>query len=145
MAESKIKSRDWLLYISEDAGTTYKPVACLTSHEFSSSNSPIDANSKCGNEMLAGDIFEQSISAEGFSIVQTTQDKVSALKLYDLHVDKTTVLAKIKKATETAGDPSYTGNIVVSEYAETGTDGEVVNFTCTLTVLVPPMTQAIAV
>ena len=145
MADSKIKSRDWLLYVSEDAGTTYKPLACLTSHEFSSTISPIDANSKCGNEMLAGDIAEQSISAEGFSIVQTGTDKVSALKLYDLHVDKTTVLAKIKKASETAGDPSYTGSVVVSEYTETGTDGEVVGFTCTLTVLIPPMTQAIAV
>ena len=145
MSETKIKARDWLLYVSEDAGTTYKPLACLTSHEFTSSISPIDANSKCGNEMLAGDIAEQSISAEGFSIVQTDTSKVSALKLYDLHVDKTTVLAKISKVTPTTGDPVYTGNVVVSEYNESGSDGELVNFTCTLTVLVPPMTQAITV
>ena len=144
MAETKIKARDWILSISEDGGTTYKPLACLTSMELASTNSPIDVNSQCGNEMLPGDIFDQSISAEGFSIIQTgTPGKVSALKLYDLHTDKTSVKAKIARASEVAGDPSYTGDVFVSEYNETGTDGEAVTFTVTLTVAAPPLAQAI--
>lgn len=144
MAEAKIKARDWIVYVSEDAGTTYKPVACLKSNEFSSSNSPIDANSKCGNEMLAGDIFEQSISVEGFAITETgTPTKVSASKLYDLQIDKTIFKCKIAKATPVSGDITYTGDVFISDWNESSDDGDLNNFTATFTVATPPMAQSV--
>lgn len=144
MAEAKIKAKDWVVYVSEDAGTTYKPVACLTSNEFSSSNSPIEANSKCGNEMLPGDIIEQSIDVEGFAITETgTPTKVSASKLYDLMIDKTVFTCKIAKASPVAGDITYTGTVFVSDWNESSDDGDLNNFTATFTVATPPMTQSV--
>ena len=144
MAESKIKARDWIVYASEDGGTTYKPIACLTSNELSSTNAPIDASSKCGNEFLAGDKIEQSISVEGFAITETgTPTKVSASKIYDLQIDKTVFKAKISKAVPVTGDITYTGDVFVSEFTESSADGELNNFTATLTVALPPMTQSV--
>ena len=79
MAERKIKSRSWLLYASDDAGVTQKVIACLTSKELSSSTSPIDASSDCGNEYLPGDLVEQSFSIEGFTTLGATATKVSMI------------------------------------------------------------------
>jgi hypothetical protein len=144
MSEKKIKGRDWIVYASEDGGTTYKPIACLTSNELTSSNAPIDASSKCGNEFLTGDKLEQSISVEGFAITETgTPAKVSASKIYDLQIDKTVFKAKIAKAAPVAGDITYTGDVFVSEFTESSADGELNNFTATLTVALPPMTQSV--
>jgi hypothetical protein len=146
MSEKKIKARDWIVYASEDGGTTYKPIACLTSNELTSSNAPIDASSKCGNEFLTGDKLEQSISVEGFAITETgTPAKVSASKIYDLQIDKTVFKAKISKAVPVAGDITYTGDVFVSEFTESSADGELNNFTATLTVALPPMAQSVTV
>ena len=145
MAERKIKSRSWLLYASDDGGTTQKVIACLTSKELSSSTSPIDASSDCGNEYLPGDLQEQSFSIEGFTTLGATATKVSTSDLYTYFTGKTEFHAEIKRATEIAGDLSYSGNVFVSDLTQTASDNEVVNFTATLTVSVPPLTQAIAV
>ena len=145
MAERKIKSRSWLLYASDDAGVTQKVIACLTSKELSSSTSPIDASSDCGNEYLPGDLQEQSFAIEGFTTLGATATKVSTSELYTYWANGTTFHAEIKRATEIAGDLSYSGNVFVSDLTQTASDNEVVNFTATLTVSVPPLTQAIAV
>lgn len=145
MAERKIKSRSWLLYASEDGGTTQKVVACLTSKELSSSNGAIDASSDCGNEYLAGDLVEQSFSIEGFTTLGADATKVSESKLYEYWSEKTTFHAEIKRASEIAGDLSYAGDVFVSDLTTTASDNEVVTFSATLTVVAPPLTQTIAV
>lgn len=144
MAERKIKSRSWLLYASDDDGVTQKVIACLTSQELDSSNGSIDASSDCGNEYLPGDLFEQSFAIEGFTTLGATATKVSTSDLYTYWTGKTTFHAEIKRATEIAGDLSYSGNVFVSELSQNASDNEVVTFTATLTVAVPPLTQAIA-
>ena len=144
MAERKIKSRSWLLYASDDDGVTQKVIACLTSKELASSNGSIDASSDCGNEYLPGDLFEQSFAVEGFTTLGATATKVSTSDLYTYWTGKTTFHAEIKRATEIAGDLSYSGNVFVSELSQNASDNEVVTFTATLTVAVPPLTQAIA-
>ena len=145
MAERKIKSRSWLLYASDDAGVTQKVIACLTSKELSSSTSPIDASSDCGNEYLPGDLQEQSFAIEGFTTLGAIATKVSTSELYTYWANGTTFHAEIKRATEIAGDVSYSGDVFVSDLPISAANNEVVNFTATLTVAVPPLTQAIAV
>lgn len=145
MAERKIKSRSWLLYASDDGGTTQKVIACLTSKELSGSNGAIDASSDCGNEYLAGDLVEQTIAIEGFTTIGAAATKVSSSQLYTYWQNKTTFHAEIKRATEVADDVSYSGDVFVSDLSITASDNEVVNFSGTLTVVVPPLTQAIAV
>lgn len=141
MAEQFISARDWLVFISEDSGANYLPVACLTSNEFTSSNSPIDVSSKCGDSMLPGVKFEQSISMEGFTITQSgTPTKASTSKLYDLHVDRTEFLVRIAKASPTAQDNKYEGTAFINEWSETGSDAEANTFSCTMTVKNPPLT-----
>ena len=145
MAERKIKSRSWLLYASDDGGTTQKVIACLTSKELSSSTSPIDASSDCGNEYLPGDLQEQSFAIEGFTTLGATATKVSTSELYTYWANGTTFHAEIKRYSEIAGDLSFAGDVFVSDLNQTASDNEVVNFTGTLTVSVPPLTKAIAV
>jgi hypothetical protein len=145
MAERKIKSRSWLLYASDDEGVTQKVIACLTSKELASSNGSIDASSDCGNEYLPGDLQEQSFAIEGFTTLGATATKVSTSDLYTYWKNGTTFQAEIRRATEVAGDLSYSGNVFVSELSQNASDNEVVTFTATLTVAVPPLTQAIAV
>lgn len=141
MAEQKISARDWLVFISEDSGVSYKPVACLTSNEFTSSNSPIDVTSKCGDEMVPGVKFEQSISMEGFTITESgTPTKASTSKLYDLHVDKTEFLVRIAKANPTGQDNKYEGTVFINEWSESAPDAEYNTFSCTMTVKNPPLT-----
>lgn len=144
MAERKIKSRSWLLYASDDDGVTQKVIACLTSKELASSNGSIDASSDCGNEYLPGDLQEQSFAIEGFTTLGATATKVSTSDLYTYWKNGTTFQAEIRRATEVAGDLSYSGNVFVSELSQNASDNEVVTFTATLTVAVPPLTQAIA-
>lgn len=141
MADQKISARDWLVFISEDNGANYLPVACLTSNEFTSSNGVIDATGKCGDDYLPGVKFEQSVSLEGFTITQSgTPTSASTSKLYDLHVDKTEFLVRIAKAAPTAQDNKYEGKVFISEWSEAAPDTEANTFSCTLTVKNPPLT-----
>lgn len=141
MADTFVSARDWILFGSMD-GTTYFPLACLTSNEFTSSNSPIDVSSKCGDKMLPGVKFEQSASVEGFTIYDDGSPvKWSTSKLYDLHVDRTEFFFRISKATPVVGQSKYEGKCVVSEWTETAPDTEAVTFSATLTVTNPPAVQ----
>lgn len=145
MAERKLKSRSWLLYASNDGGTTQKVIACLTSKELSNSNGVIDGSSDCGDEYLPGDKFEQSFAIEGFTTLGATATKVSSSELYTYWTGKTTFHAEIKRATEVAGDVSYAGDVFVSDLTINASDNELVTFTATLTVATPPIAQSIAV
>ena len=144
MAERKIKTRSWLLYASEDGGTTQKVVACLTSKELTSSAPLIDASSDCGDEYLPGDKKEQSFAIEGFVTLGAEATKVSATKLYQYWSEETIFHGEIKRFTEIAGDPSWEGNVFVTDLAITGADNEVVSFTATLNVSTPPLALTIA-
>ena len=144
MAESKIKARSWLLFISTDAGTTFLPAACLTSNSLESNADTIDANSKCGNETLVGDTMDQTISAEGFAITQTgTATKISESGLYDLHAAKTIINWKIGKAVPVSGDYTYSGDGIITSFSSDSSDGELNTFSIEIAVKNPPATKTV--
>ena len=71
MAETKVSARDYILLADIDGNGTFKPVACLTTNSFTSTNDTIDATSKCGNEYSPAPSFSQSFDCEGFAIDET--------------------------------------------------------------------------
>ena len=66
-----ISGRDYILKADLTGGTTYLPVAALTTSEFSSKNPSIDATSKEGNLHQYSPYYDQSFKCEGFAITQT--------------------------------------------------------------------------
>lgn len=142
MAETKVSARDYILLADIDNSGTFKPVACLTTNTFTSSNNVIDATSKCGNQFQAGPAFTQSFKGEGFAIDETgTPSKDSYQQLYDAHASKTVFPMKMGKAVPSAGDIVYSGDVFVSAFDVNAADKEDVKFTATFTVALPPLTQ----
>ena len=142
MAETKVSARDYILLADISNSGTFLPVACLTTNTFTSSNNVIDATSKCGNQFQAGPAFTQSFKGEGFAIDETgTPSKDSYQQLYTAHANKTVFAMKMGKASPSAGDIVYSGDVFVSAFDVNAADKEDVKFTATFTVAVPPLTQ----
>ena len=90
MAETKVSGRDYILLADIDGDATFKPVACLTTNSFTSTNDTIDATSKCGNSYTPSPVFSQSFDCEGFAIDETgTPSKDSYQQLYAAHAAET--------------------------------------------------------
>ena len=142
MAETKVSGRDYILLADLDNSGTYKPVACLTTNAFKSTNDTIDATSKCGNSYVPSPVFKQSFDAEGFAIDETgTPAKDSYQQLYDAHKLKTQFPMKMGKATPTAGDIVYSGAVFISNFDVNAADKDDVKFSATFVVTLPPLTQ----
>lgn len=142
MAETKVSARDYILLADIDGDSTYKPVACLTSNSLTSSVNVIDATSKCGDQFQAGPSFTQSFECEGFAIDETgTPAKDSYQQLYAAHAAGTVFGMKMGKATPTAGDITYSGQVFISAFDVNADDKDDVKFTATFTVALPPVTQ----
>jgi predicted secreted protein len=144
MAETKVSARDYLLLADIDGDGTFKPVACLTSNNITSSLNVIDATSKCGNQMQPGPAYNQSIKADGFAIDQTgVASKDSYNQLYSAFVSKTIFAIKMGESTPVSGNVVYSGNVFISSFDVTAADKDDVKFSATLTVAVPPLTQTV--
>ena len=145
MAETKVSARDYLLLADLAGGTTFLPVACLTTNSLTSTNDTIDATSKCGNQYTPSPVFSQSFECEGFAIDETgTPSKDSYQQLYVAHSAKTLFAIKMGKATPTSGDITYGGAgqlVFISDFGVQADDGDDVKFTATFVVSVPPITQ----
>ena len=146
MAETKVSGRDYILLADIDGDATFKPVACLTTNSFTSTNDTIDATSKCGNSYTPSPVFTQSFECEGFAIDETgTPSKDSYQQLYTAHAAKTIFTIKMGKATPTAGDVYYgglsTSTVFISDFGVQADDGDDVKFTATFVVCVPPIAQ----
>jgi hypothetical protein len=142
MAETKVSARDYILLADIDNDGTFKPVACLTSNTFTSSNNVIDATSKCGDQFQPGPAFTQSFKGDGFAIDETgTPSKDSYQQLYTAHAAKTVFAMKMGKAVPTSGDIVYSGTVFVSAFDINAADKDDVKFTATFTVALPPLTQ----
>jgi hypothetical protein len=147
MADTEVRGREWLLLIDADDNGSYLPVACLTSVSISSELDEIDANSKCGNKTLPGDVFSQEISFEGIAIDQTgTPTKDSYNSLYTLHKNKTKFPFKLGKASPVTGDIIYssTGGYILS-WELTSDDNDVNKFSGSIKPEVPTLTQTVTV
>lgn len=142
MAETKVSGRDYILLADIDGNGTFKPVACLTTNSFTSTNDTIDATSKCGNEYSPAPSFSQSFDCEGFAIDETgSPAKDSYQQLYAAHAAKTSFNMKMGKASPTAGDITYSGQVFISDFGVTADDKDDVKFTATFVVTTPPLTQ----
>jgi len=142
MAETKVSGRDYILLADIDGDSTYKPVACLTTNSFTSTNDTIDATSKCGNSYTPSPVFTQSFECEGFAIDETgTPSKDSYQQLYAAHYAKTSFNMKMGKATPTSGDIVYSGQVFISDFGVQADDADDVKFTATFVVTTPPLTQ----
>lgn len=146
MAETKVSARDYILLADLAAGTTFLPVACLTTNSLTSTVNTIDATSKCGDQYQAGPSFNQSFKAEGFAIDETgSPSKDSYQQLYTAHAAKTLFTIKMGKATPTLGDIYYggfaTSTVFISDFEVTAADKDDVKFTATFVVAVPPIAQ----
>ena len=142
MAETKVSARDYILLADLAGGTTFLPVACLTTNSLTSTVNTIDATSKCGDQFQVGPSFTQSFKAEGFAIDETgTPSKDSYQQLYAAHAAKTTFTIKMGKATPTTGDIVYSGQVFISDFEVNAADKDDVKFTATFVVTLPPLTQ----
>lgn len=142
MAETKVSGRDYILLADIDGDSTFKPVACLTSNSFTSTNDTIDATSKCGNSFTPAPSFSQSFSGEGFAIDETgTPSKDSYQQLYAAHAAKTSFNMKMGKASPASGDITYSGQVFISNFTVNAADKDDVKFTATFVVTTPPLTQ----
>ena len=142
MEETKVSARDYILLADIDGNGTFKPVACLTTNSFTSTNDTIDATSKCGNEYSPAPSFSQSFDCEGFAIDETgSPAKDSYQQLYAAHAAKTSFNMKMGKASPTAGDITYSGQVFISDFGVTADDKDDVKFTATFVVTTPPLTQ----
>ncbi len=142
MPETMINGRDIVVSIDIDNNGSFKTVACLTENGLPTSRSPIDATSKCGDRMVAGDKVEQTVTGSGIAInEQGTPSKESYAALYTLLVNKTIVNCIFGPASPTTGDTYYTGNVVVSEINLTASDNDVLKFDFVFTPVTPPLTQ----
>ena len=144
MAETKVSGRDYLLFADIDGDDTFKPVACLTSNNITSSLNVIDATSKCGDQFQPGPAYTQSIKADGFAIDQTgTASKDSYNQLYSAFIAGTVFGIKMGESTPVAGNVIYSGDVFISAFDVTAADKEDVKFSATFTVAVPPLTQTV--
>lgn len=142
MAETKVSARDYILLADIDGDATFKPVACLTSNSLTSTVNTIDATSKCGDQFQPGPSFTQSFECEGFAIDETgTPAKDSYQQLYAAHAARTVFNMKMGKATPTAGDITYSGQVWISNFDVNADDKDDVKFTATFVVYAPPVTQ----
>lgn len=142
MAETKVSARDYILLADIDGNAAFKPVACLTSNSLTSTVNTIDATSKCGDEFQPGPSFTQSFQAEGFAIDETgSPAKDSYQQLYAAHAARTVFAMKMGKASPTAGDITYSGQVWISNFDVNADDKDDVKFSATFVVYTPPVTQ----
>ena len=148
MAETKVSARDYILLADLAGGTTFIPVACLTTNSFTSTVNTIDATSKCGDQFQAGPAYNQSFKGDGFAIDQTgAPSKDSYQQLYDAHAAGTVFTIKMGKASPSTGDVYYggetTSTVFISDFEVTAADKDDVKFTATFVVCVPPIAQTV--
>jgi hypothetical protein len=148
MAETKVSARDYILLADLAGGTTFIPVACLTTNSLTSTVNTIDATSKCGDQFQAGPSYTQSFKGDGFAIDQTgAPSKDSYQQLYDAHASGTVFTIKMGKASPNVGDVYYGGDatstVFISNFDVTAADKDDVKFSATFVVCVPPIVQTV--
>ena len=142
MAETRVSARDYILLADLTGGTTFLPIACLTTNSLTSTVNTIDATSKCGDQFQPGPSFTQSFKCDGFAIDETgTPAKDSYQQIYAAHAARTIFPIKMGKAVPTTGDITYSGQVWISNFDVNAADKDDVKFTATFVVYNPPVTQ----
>jgi len=116
MAEHKISGNDMLLMISDDGGTTYDTIVCLTSNGITRATNEIDAKTKCGPDKLPG-TQDVTLSFEGQSMLDTGD--ISIADLFDFWQNKTTINWKMGPVSPVTGDVTWSGTGFISKLDDT--------------------------
>lgn len=145
MANNFVNGRDIVISIDPAGGTSYKLVVCLTSNTMTSRLTELDASSKCGNQWVAGQKFDETITGEGFLIDPDTGTPTNQgfPELYSLFTGRTQFTAKFGKASPTTGEATYSGPAFLTNLEEVAADDQLVKFTFTMRAAQPPFTQTI--
>ena len=132
-----IKGEKGMLYVY--VGAAYKPVACLTSIDLSSTVSIIESQTKCfpGVVKKSPGSFSASISAEGEYIDTTTAGgddaKASHDALFLLQQSKTLIDWKIDTDIDDVASVKYYGSGYLTDLSATfGSGDEVTTFSATI-------------
>jgi len=133
MAEEKIGSSTYFLFIDPLGGTAYSNVVCIENFDISGSVGTTDASTMCGPDSEPGDI-SASISLTAQTLLNPDTEEISAPDLFDLFNNKTTFSWKIGKAIPGATDFTKTGDGYFSAYGEQYSKDSKGKFTATITV-----------
>jgi hypothetical protein len=134
--ETKIQG-DVLILSAYDT-SAYKPIACITSNDLSSSAEIIETKTKCDPGVVGKEYgaVNKSISVEGEYIDSTSAGGETTLASHDWLVVKQDAKTKVvvQIATGLADVPNRWGTVIISDLALTGAAGEVATFSATLEV-----------
>lgn len=129
-----IKGEVGILYVAD--GSSYKPVACLTSNSLSTAVSVIESNTKCnpGVTKIQGGIYSYTLDAEGEYIDTTSiggdSTKVSHDFLVELQLEKSLVTWKLVTGVTGA---TYYGSALISDLSlDMGSGDDLATFSLTL-------------
>lgn len=133
MAERKLTGKEVGLFIDPSGGTNYNTVVCLTTVSFSSETNIIDANSKCGEDKLAG-TQEETIEFEGQHLIDPLTGKISGASLYTLKQNQTTIGWKIGELYPKSSSVVKSGQGFISAISEEYGLEDPATFSGTLTI-----------
>lgn len=129
-----IKGEVGILYVVD--GSSYKPVACLTSNSLSTAVSVIESNTKCnpGVTKIQGGIYSYTLEAEGEYIDTTSEggDSTKASHDYLVQLQLTKELVTWKLVTGVTG-ATYYGNALIADLSlDMGSGDDLATFSLTL-------------
>ena len=129
-----IKGEVGILYVAD--GSTYRPVACLTSNSLSTAVSVIESNTKCnpGVTKKQAGMFSYTLEAEGEYIDTTSvggdDTKASHDYLFDLQLAKDLITWKLVTGVTGA---TYYGSALISDLSlDMGSGDDLATFSLTL-------------
>lgn len=133
-AGDKLKGDEKMLYAWD--GLAYRPIACITSNELSSSAEVKESKNKCnpGVTSVEYSSINKSVSIEGEALDTTTAGGDSAKASFDFLEDaqdsQEKLDIKLDTGLEDAGSKFAT--VIIQDLTETAAAGEIVTFSATL-------------
>ena len=138
---TEIQARNILLLISNDGGTTYLPVARLTSNKIGETLNALDATSKDSNHHIPGVKFEGTIDCEGNCVdITGTPAHSSYVAMHALFAAGTVFFAKFGPATPVTGNSVFSGQLFINKFNLDAKDTDLYKFTASFTIVFPPLT-----
>lgn len=138
MADPKIKGEGLILFVYDENGSAYRPVACLTSNSLNQTRNIIESQTKCepGVTTKTAGTANYTITAEG-EYIDTTSDGGAVTKASHDYLMATFMntgdLFTWKMGTGLADTTDYYGTAVMTDLSLTADTGDAVTtFSVTL-------------
>ncbi len=127
-------SSSGVVSVYDDAASAYKPVACLTDSSLATSQTVIEASTKCDPGVVYKEIdqFTYDISFDGKYIDTTSATGDTSLVSHDWLLAKQMAKEKIQWRLDTGlADTTYYGRAVLSDGSANFPDADLSNFSFT--------------